>query len=890
MNIDELITNIESDNFESSLDSMTEQELSDLYQRLLDADDELQVRLTDLQESEPKPSQEEFEEVVANKRKIEDANQKVSEKWAQLLNPTPVNEQTPEQAPQNIEEDFTEISNNVNSVEKPRIERNLDRINEVNELIKTRTEQLYDENTPYVEMDPEIIALNGELTSLNNEVNIERNEVYAYVLNYRKSTLEADLKNANDRYNARGDELAANGVDYTSQFMDPEYNSLANEINSIQGEINNLNGYTEMYPQTRLGGLERQLADANASLAEVNANLDERMNTLADEGNNYPQMDQEVINLNGQITTLNAQIVTINNSIHNMQEEIRKNAYYLRVEELKQDLSNASKKIEEKEIELDNNNVSYDDRYMDQDYINVCRERDYIQKQIDDLKYKYDNNLLTDEIFNQINLSELPKKTNENTQTNQNGSTQAGTNESAQSNENENAQSDENNNTQTDTNDNSNDIENQIKDLEEKLKACAERTQKAREEGNEQAYAEERSRFNYLTQEINNLKQNQQSDTKDNSNDVENQIKDLEEKLKACAERMQKAKEEGNEQAYAEEKSRYNYLTQEINNLKGKNQQQKASSEDNNSGNNESENKDEGKDNEKKDDQDLDPNKNDEEKDNEKTEEEKKEERKQKIKKAAIGALGGAIGFGLSFVLQPGTAGTVISVGRLVYSAAKKGLKVYTEKHKDDENNKIIKMVGKVKEFTKEQAEKHPKITSAISKVNNFLKKPETQVFLNGMAAGYTIGKLSQLVYKMHEASAIEKNIPDNTEVENNSEVGKTQPEFMDKVPDIDTQPDIPTPDPVPEPTFDPTKPVDLSSLGEGYVSSYSSDPVSLITSAGKNAMFDKINVVDGKTWVHFTQGNGAGYAWFPAEDVLNALDLSDISELTGEVSGGMHL
>ena len=828
MNIDELITNIESDNFESSLDSMTEQELSDLYQRLLDADDELQVRLTDLQESEPKPSQEEFEEVVANKRKIEDANQKVSEKWAQLLNPNPVNEQTPEQAPQNIEEDFTEISNNVNSVEKPRIERNLDRINEVNELIKTRTEQLYDENTPYVEMDPEIIALNGELTSLNNEVNIERNEVYAYVLNYRKSTLEADLKNANDRYNARGDELAANGVDYTSQFMDPEYNSLANEINSIQGEINNLNGYTEMYPQTRLGGLERQLADANASLAEVNANLDERMNTLADEGNNYPQMDQEVINLNGQITALNAQIVTINNSIHNMQEEIRKNAYYLRVEELKQDLSNASKKIEEKEIELDNNNVSYDDRYMDQDYINVCRERDYIQKQIDDLKYKYDNNLLTEEIFNQINLSELPKKKNENTQTNQNGSTQAGTNESAQSNENENAQSDENNNTQTDTN--------------------------------------------------------------DNSNDIENQIKDLEEKLKACAERMQKAKEEGNEQAYAEEKSRYNYLTQEINNLKGKNQQQKASSEGNNSGNNESENKDEGKDNEKKDDQDLDPNKNDEEKDNEKTEEEKKEERKQKIKKAAIGALGGAIGFGLSFVLQPGTAGTVISVGRLVYSAAKKGLKVYTEKHKDDENNKIIKMVGKVKEFTKEQAEKHPKITSAISKVNNFLKKPETQVFLNGMAAGYTIGKLSQLVYKMHEASAIEKNIPDNTEVENNSEVGKTQPEFMDKVPDIDTQPDIPTPDPVPEPTFDPTKPVDLSSLGEGYVSSYSSDPVSLITSAGKNAMFDKINVVDGKTWVHFTQGNGAGYAWFPAEDVLNALDLSDISELTGEVSGGMHL
>ena len=360
---------------------------------------------------------------------------------------------------------------------------------------------------------------------------------------------------------------------------------------------------------------------------------------------------------------------------------------------------------------------------------------------------------------------------------------------------------------------------------------------------------------------------------------------------------MQKAREEGNEQAYAEERSRYSYLTEEINKLKNPTKQQTNttggengsdgtdSSDDSNNGNSEENDNDKDMDEEELN---LDENDKDEINDNEKTDEEKKEARKQKIKKAAIGVLGGAIGFGLSFALQPGTAGTVISVGRLVYSTAKKGLKVYTEKHKDDENNRIIKMVGKVKEFTKEQAEKHPKITSAISKVNNFLKKPETQVFLNGMATGYTIGKISQAVYKMHEASAMEKKVPTNPEVD------KTEPEMMKDVPDIDGTP-APNPNPTPvvtdpTPTFDPTKPVDLSSLGEGYVSSYSSDPVSLITSAGKNAMFDKINVVDGKTWVHFTQGNGAGYAWFPADEVLNALDLSDISELTGEVSGGMHL
>lgn len=710
------------------------------------------------------------------------------------------------------------------------------RIDEINNRINERTNELIEEQNPYIEMDSEIIALNSELTSLNNEMDIARNEVYAYAVNYRKNNLENDLKSTNDRYAERGKELTENDVDFTSQFMDSEYNSLANEINSIQGEINNLNGYIESYSQTRFGSLEKQLEEANA-------NLEARINTLEEEGNNYPQMDEEVINLNGQISMLN-------DSIKKMKEEIKENAYYLRTQELENNLLNANKKIEEKEIELDNNNVSYDDRYRDEEYINLCRKKDYIQKMIDDLKYKYDNNLLTEEIFNEISLPELPKKTNENTQTNQNGSTQTGTNESAQSNENENAQSDENNNTQTDTKDNSNDLENQIKDLEEKLKSCAERMQKAREEGNEQAYAEEKSRYNYLTQEINKLKSNQQQrPTAGSGNDFGNS-------------------------SNSDENNSDN---------SGDNNSSDDSSDDNESNNENDEENDKDMDEEELN---LDENDKDEEKDNEKTEEEKKEERKQKIKKAAIGALGGAIGFGLSFALQPGTAGTVISVGRLVYSTAKKGLKVYTEKHKDDENNKIIKMVGKVKEFTKEQAEKHPKITSAISKVNNFLKKPETQVFLNGMAAGYTIGKISQAVYKMHEASAMEKKVPTNPEVD------KTEPEMMKDVPDVDGTP-APNPTPVvtdPTPTFDPTKPVDLSSLGEGYVSSYSSDPVSLITSAGKNAMFDKINVVDGKTWVHFTQGNGAGYAWFPADEVLNALDLSDISELTGEVSGGMNL
>ncbi len=407
----------------------------------------------------------------------------------------------------------------------------------------------------------------------------------------------------------------------------------------------------------------------------------------------------------------------------------------------------------------------------------------------------------------------------------------------------------------------------------------------------------------------------QKSDTKDNSNDVENKISNLKSDLKKAAQRIQEAKLNKNDKLYVQARAEFSSLVKEISKLKNQNNLQKSTARefsdfstlfnlnDDNSTNyssgNSNDNPITSDDDIEEDveelDLDIDKNKNDKEEKEELTEE-KLNIRKQKIKKAAFGALGGVIGFGLSFAFQPGTAGTAISIGRLVYSTTKKGLKVYTEKHKDDKNNKVIKIVGRVKELTKEQAEKHPKITSVVFKANNFLKKPETQVFLNGMAVGYTIGKISQLVYKIHEASATEKNvlteksdIGDDKNIRDNPSKKVTTGDNF-KGDSVHNQPHTEITKVDTTPTFDPSQPVDLSSIKNGYVSSYSSDPVSLMTSAGKNAMFDKINVVDGKTWVHFTQGNGAGYAWFPAEDVMDALNISDISELTGKVSGGIHL
>ena len=593
MNIDELIAEINSEDFEFSLDSMTKQELSDLYQRLLDADYELQVRLTNLQESEPKPSQEEFEEVVENKRKIEDANQKVSEKWAQLSNSVPVNDQTPEQTPQNIEEDINEKIESEESIED--LERQLN------------------ENRKRLEMFNSIANRNG---TNNFKSNRTTREIYEKRIQELEEQIE-NLKNQEEK----------------------------NDFESVIEE-------------------------------------NEERNTL--DANNEPIALNEI-----------------------------------------EDSMSTKEKID-----------------------SIEKQMDTLFHQITQTKDDITRKKLSDKYF---------------------------------------------------------DLSNQLEALKQQLKE---------------------------EQTLNN------EETKDSMS--------TDEKI--------------------------------VNNSNG-------SSENNSEKNN--------------------PEKNDE-----KTDEEKKEERRKKIKNAAFFALGGVIGIKLSFVLQPGTAGMVISVGRLVYSAAKKvskSLKIYTEKHKDDELNPIVKKVGELNDKAIEGIEKGkkqinelltsiPVINSFVHNVNNLLKKPETQIFLNGMAAGYTIGKISQAVYKMHEASATEKNVSteksdigDDKNIRDNPSKKVTTGDNF-KGDSVHNQPHTEITKVDTTPTFDPSKPIDLSSIKNGYVSSYSSDPVSLMTSAGKGAFFDKVNVVNGKTWVHFTQANGAGYAWFPAEDVMDALNISDISELTGKVSGGMHL
>ena len=234
---------------------------------------------------------------------------------------------------------------------------------------------------------------------------------------------------------------------------------------------------------------------------------------------------------------------------------------------------------------------------------------------------------------------------------------------------------------------------------------------------------------------------------------------------------------------------------------------------------------------------------------------------KMSLKSYGVLAGGFAVGLGLSFVIQPGTAGLVISVGRLAYAVSKKALTVYTEKHKG-EDTKIMEVINTVQEkattFKDNFKEKHPKISSGIGKINNFLKKPETQLFINGMAAGYTVGKIGQMINGLVNKPTAPELTNDNS-IAHNTDPG-------------------PTPDPV-VPDFEPVElqtggVYDLSSIDYGYRGSGGVGGTTLATDRGANAVFDRfVTDENGVKWAHFFQKNGAGYAWFKAEDVENVLN-----------------
>ena len=294
MNIDELIAEISSEDFEFSLDSMTEQELSDLYQRLLDADAELQVRLTNLQESEPKPSQEEFEEVVENKRKIKDANQKVSEKWAQLSNSVPVNDQTPEQAPQNIEEDINEKIESEESIEdlERQLNENRKRLEMFNSIANRNGTNNFKSNRTTREIyEKRIQDLEEQIENLKNQE--EKNDFESAIEeNEERNTLDANnepialneiedsmsTKEKIDSIEKQKDtlfhQITQTKDDITRKKLSDKYFDLSNQLGDLKQQLkeeqtlNNEEVKDSMSTNEKIDSIEKQIIELEEKLKE----------------------------------------------------------------------------------------------------------------------------------------------------------------------------------------------------------------------------------------------------------------------------------------------------------------------------------------------------------------------------------------------------------------------------------------------------------------------------------------------------------------------------------------------------------------------------------------------------------------------------------------------
>lgn len=147
-------------------------------------------------------------------------------------------------------------------------------------------------------------------------------------------------------------------------------------------------------------------------------------------------------------------------------------------------------------------------------------------------------------------------------------------------------------------------------------------------------------------------------------------------------------------------------------------------------------------------------------------------------------------------------------------------------------------------------------------------------MFVNGVSAGYITGNVIEMVTGKTVLENIKSTLkPEETVIEtpsqNFNQSGSSEPSAPEATTQVPT--DIPADlTPVQGQTYD------LSEIAKGYVASGNKDAVNLITSAGKDAVFDRaVTASDGSIWYHFKQANGLGYAWFPKDVVEEVIGKS---------------
>ena len=252
-------------------------------------------------------------------------------------------------------------------------------------------------------------------------------------------------------------------------------------------------------------------------------------------------------------------------------------------------------------------------------------------------------------------------------------------------------------------------------------------------------------------------------------------------------------------------------------------------------------------------------------------EDDEEEKKDWKVLLGSVAIFTGGFATGMALSCVPGV-GTI----RMAMATAKLGVSAVNFVSEKLGHGKIINISQKVEQLKNSKfAAKHPKIAAGVNKAYEILTSKEFNLFVNGVSAGYITGNVIEM-------------ITGKTVLENIKSIGKNEPTVVETPVNTPETPatnnDTPTPpsnDVTPIDVPADLTPVqgqtyDLSEIARGYVASGNKDAVNLITSAGKDAVFDRaVTAGDGSIWYHFKQANGLGYAWFPKDVVEEVIGKS---------------
>ena len=262
-------------------------------------------------------------------------------------------------------------------------------------------------------------------------------------------------------------------------------------------------------------------------------------------------------------------------------------------------------------------------------------------------------------------------------------------------------------------------------------------------------------------------------------------------------------------------------------------------------------------------------------------------------------ALAGA-GVGLAAAtILPTVTFSGLGTIRIVYSTAKLANKIVSKGFLHGKPTPVDNIVMNAKDKLKEKYG-DKKVYQAVVKVNEFLKNPKVQWFLNGAAVGYKIGEALDLHDKLNSMLHPEKNTVDTNVVPEQAanEIPKQEPDINNPTPDNSATYDTPVSPEPNTPSYSDLNTgdnIDLSSVDHGFVNSANAmsdaDPVHLLTELANRENGTSIKLLKLPDGSNFTGNIGdllqsgidpnqvaarivnqnGDYAWLNLQDVLDA-------------------